>query len=67
MADPHFEGFGPDALKFLTALGFHQSREWFHENKKMYEHEVKEPLGRFMESASEAMETADLPFHGSRK
>ncbi|MEN0088151.1 MAG: TIGR02453 family protein [Pseudomonadota bacterium] len=67
MADRQFVGFGPDALKFLTALGFHQSREWFHENKKMYEREVKDPLGRFIEDASEAMGAAGLPFHGSRK
>ncbi|MEM1365972.1 MAG: TIGR02453 family protein [Pseudomonadota bacterium] len=67
MTQQQFEGFGPDALKFLTALGFHQSREWFHENKKMYEREVKEPLGLFIESASDAMEAAGLPFHGSRK
>lgn len=67
MAETHFEGFGPDALKFLTALGFHQSREWFHENKKLYEREVKEPLGLFVETASDAMQAAGLPFHGSRK
>jgi uncharacterized protein (TIGR02453 family) len=66
-SEKQFEGFGPDALKFLTALGFHQSREWFHENKKMYEREVKEPLGLFIESASRAMQDAGLPFHGSRK
>ncbi|MEO0635790.1 MAG: TIGR02453 family protein [Pseudomonadota bacterium] len=67
MSKAGFNGFGPDALKFLTALGFHQSREWFHDNKKMYEREVKEPLGQFVETASDAMEAAGLAFHGSRK
>ena len=44
MADPRFEGFGPNAFKYLAALDFHQSREWFAENRAMYEAELREPL-----------------------
>ena len=45
MADAaRFEGFGPDAFRFLQALDFHQTREWFHENRAMYEEQLRGPL-----------------------
>lgn len=58
---------GKKALPFLKALGFHQSREWFHENKPLYEAEVKQPLGDLIEHLSERMNAEGLPFRGSRK
>ncbi len=62
-----FAGFGQQALPFLKALGFHQDREWFHANKKLYESDVKRPLAAFVESASLAMAEAGVPLHGSPK
>jgi uncharacterized protein (TIGR02453 family) len=62
-----FEGMGQKALPFLKALGFHQSREWFHENKKLYESEVKTPLGDLIEHVSARMEAEGLPLRGARK
>ncbi len=35
-----FKGFGEKAIPFLKALDFHQSREWFHENRTLFEHEL---------------------------
>ncbi|MBV6656257.1 MAG: TIGR02453 family protein [Devosiaceae bacterium] len=58
---------GKKALRFLKALGFHQSREWFHENKPLYEAEVKTPLGDLVEHVYARMEAAGLPMRGTRK
>lgn len=66
MADG-FNGFGEQALPFLKALGFHQSREWFNENKALYEEQVKTPLGDLVEAASVRFEAIDVPLRGSRK
>lgn len=62
-----FTGFGTDALPFLKALAFHQSKEWFEENRETYERDVKTPLGALVASLSEAMERRGLPFRGDRK
>lgn len=64
---PAFEGMGQQALPFLKALGFHQSRDWFLENKALYESEVKTPLGDLIEHLSARMEAEGLPLRGSRK
>lgn len=58
---------GKKALPFLKALGFHQSRDWFHENKALYESEVKTPLGDLVEHVSARMEAEGLPLRGGRK
>ncbi|MEM9205533.1 MAG: TIGR02453 family protein [Pseudomonadota bacterium] len=62
-----FEGFGDKALPFLKAIGFHQSRDWFQENKKLYEKELREPLVALVEDVSTRFEKAGLPFRGARK
>lgn len=64
---PAFNGMGKKALPFLKALGFHQSRDWFQENKALYESEVKTPLGDLVEHVSARMEAEGLPLRGSRK
>ena len=35
-----FKGFGPQALAFFKALKFHQSKEWFEENRALYQSDV---------------------------
>ncbi len=68
MADiPPFDGLGEKALPFLKAVGFHQSRDWFQENKDLYESQVRGPLGDLVEHVSARMEAEGLPFRGSRK
>ena len=52
MSAGRFEGFGADALNFLRALDFHQSREWFADNRALYERELREPLSAFCEEAA---------------
>ena len=65
--DVAYEGFGDKALGFLKALGFHQSREWFHDNKAMFEEEVNEPRMRLVDSAAARLADEKIPLTGSRK
>lgn len=62
-----FEGFGPQALPFLKALGFHQTKEWFDANKPTYEADLKGPLGELVEDLSVAFAKAKIPLKGDRK
>lgn len=67
MSDTEFVGFTDKTLPFLKALDFHQNREWFHENKKLYEAHVKKPLGDLVDTTSARFAEAGLPLRGSRK
>lgn len=62
-----FQGFGPQALKFLTALAFHQTKAWFDENRALYESELKDPMGDLVEDLSAALGKAKIPLRGDRK
>lgn len=42
-----FQGFSPNALTFLTDLKANNTRDWFAENKKTYEFDVKLPANDF--------------------
>lgn len=66
-AAPAFPGFVPDTLKFLKALGFHQTREWFEENRALYVSAVKEPLEAYVAALSVACATQKLPLKGDPK
>ncbi|MFS2327059.1 MULTISPECIES: DUF2461 domain-containing protein [Brucella] len=61
-----FKGFGDKAIPFLKALDFHQNREWFVENKDLFEEHLKEPLGDLIEELTVRFEKAGLPFKGDR-
>jgi uncharacterized protein (TIGR02453 family) len=39
-----FDGFPPEALKFLRALKRNNNREWFQRNKHVYDEKVKQPM-----------------------
>ena len=67
METAEFNGFGKQAFPFLKALKFHANREWFQENKALYESDVKIPLGELAESAGAACQKAGLPFKGNSK
>jgi uncharacterized protein (TIGR02453 family) len=62
-----FKGFGEKAIPFLKALDFHQSREWFHENRALYESELREPLGDLVEALTERLGAAGFGLRGDRK
>jgi uncharacterized protein (TIGR02453 family) len=59
-----FQGFGPKALPFLKALGFHQSREWFAENRPLYESEIKQPMHAMIAGASLLFAEHGIPLKG---
>ncbi|MDD9909840.1 MAG: TIGR02453 family protein [Ahrensia sp.] len=67
MSECEFEGFGTEALPFLKALGFHQDRDWFHDNKALYESQLRRPLIALVETISHRFEQKGLPFRGARK
>ncbi|MEP7454679.1 TIGR02453 family protein [Phyllobacterium sp. SB3] len=67
MSEIVFKGFGEKALPFLKALDFHQNREWFLENKDLFEAHLYEPLGDLVDDLIVRFEKAGLPFKGDRK
>ncbi|OHV90762.1 DUF2461 domain-containing protein [Mesorhizobium sp. ORS 3428] len=62
-----FKGFGEKAIPFLKALDFHQSREWFQENRDLYLSELHEPFCDLVETLSERFSAAGLGLRGDRK
>jgi uncharacterized protein (TIGR02453 family) len=62
-----FTGFGKQALPFLKALDFHQSREWFKENRTLYESELELPRGDLVEALTAAFAANGIPLEGDRK
>ena len=62
-----FNGFGPDALPFFKALAFHQTKEWFDENRATYETQIKAPFGDLVEDLAAAFAKAAVPLKGDRR
>jgi uncharacterized protein (TIGR02453 family) len=65
--DTGFNGFGKKAIPFLKAIGFHQSREWFAENRDLFERELREPFGDLIDVLSLRLSEAGLGLVGDRK
>jgi uncharacterized protein (TIGR02453 family) len=62
-----FKGLGPQTLPFFKALGFHQTKAWFEENRAIYETEIKAPLGDLVEDLSAELKRRKIPLYGERK
>ena len=62
-----FKGFGQKAIPFLKALDFHQSREWFQENRDLFDSELHGPFCDLVETLTERFEAAKLGLRGDRK
>jgi uncharacterized protein (TIGR02453 family) len=60
-----FGGFGPQALPFLKALAFHQTKEWFAENKALYESQIRKPMGALLDAASDHFAALGIPLKGA--
>ena len=60
-------GLWAEALPFFKALAFHQTKEWFEDNRATYESCVKGPMGDFAEDAAAALARAKIPIKGDRK
>jgi len=62
-----FNGFGKDTLGFFKALAFHQNREWFQENRAIYEAQAKEPMLALLDTLSTRLAEAGVPLKGGPK
>ena len=62
-----FQGFGSQALPFLKALGFHQTKEWFEANRATYEGDLEDADGRSRRGPRAAFAKAKVPLKGDRK
>lgn len=67
MSDGTYQGFGDKALPFLKALGFHQNREWFHDNKDIFEEHLNEPRGRLIDDLAQRLADKKIPLTCNRK
>jgi uncharacterized protein (TIGR02453 family) len=50
-----FEGFRPEALRFLSDLGANNTRDWFHAHKEEYESLLLEPARDFVVALGESL------------
>jgi uncharacterized protein (TIGR02453 family) len=62
-----FTGFGPKALPFFEALKFHQNRDWFEENRGLYEADVLAPMVALIDDLTEAFANRKIPLRGDGK
>lgn len=62
-----FQGFGAQALPFLKALAFHQSKDWFEANRALYETEIKQPFGDLIDDLNAVLSKAGIPLMGDRR
>ena len=67
MSEVAYSGFGDKALPFLKALGFHQNREWFHENRAIFEEHLNEPRGRLIDDLAVRLAAKKIPLTCNRK
>ena len=51
-----FPGFTQDSLKFLANLKANNTREWFADNKKTYETEIRQPAREFAAEMADSLE-----------
>ncbi len=62
-----FTGFGEKALPFFKALEFHMNRDWFQENRALYDSDVLAPFSSLIESIDAACVARGLPMRGTPK
>jgi len=67
MTGKSYTGFGGKALPFLKALGFHQNREWFSDNRDIFEEHLNEPRGRLLDDLAVRLAERRIPLTCARK
>jgi uncharacterized protein (TIGR02453 family) len=55
-----FSGFGKGAIGFYEDLALHNSRDWWHTNKRRYEDEIRRPMEELLEDVSDEFGEAKL-------
>jgi len=56
-----FEGFSPQALRFLRDLAKNNDRAWFNPRKEIYQKELLEPLQALVADSTAALHKAKIP------
>ncbi len=62
-----FRGFGPKALDFFKALKFHQSKDWFQDNRSLYQSEVLDPMIALLDDLTERFGKRRIPLRADGK
>lgn len=62
-----FSGFSKKAFSFFRSIEFYQSREWYTENKAIYEKEALLPMICLVNELTERMKDLGLPLAGDPK
>jgi uncharacterized protein (TIGR02453 family) len=62
-----FEGFSPQALRFLRDLAKNNDRAWFTPRKELYRQELLEPLQALVADTTAALHKAKIPLGGDPK
>ncbi len=67
MSDAPFSGFTAEGLDFLRGLARNNDRDWFTENRTVFDGQLKPHLAALIRATSAAMEAADVPLRGAEK
>ncbi len=62
-----FQAFGTKALPFFKALAFHQNKQWYDENRSIYEEHVREPLSALLRDVSAQLARKKINLSGDPK
>lgn len=60
-------GFSDETFAFFKALNFHQDRDWFNENKPIYERSVREPMIALLGDLTARFEKEGIPLRGDKR
>ncbi len=66
MSAAAFSGFNPEAVNFLKELKANNTRDWFLQNKKTYEAEIKKPAALFSSVMAEELQTQTGQSHKAK-
>jgi uncharacterized protein (TIGR02453 family) len=66
MTDTEFPGFSKQAIQFLSDLKANNNREWFAENKTVYEQEIKRPARFFCDFMCDQLQGLTGTPHSSK-
>ncbi len=66
MTETTFSAFPAETLDFLSDLKANNNRQWFTDNKEIYERAVKQPADRFCAAIAARLETLTGQAHTSR-
>jgi len=62
-----FQAFGAKALPFFKALAFHQNKQWYDENRSLYEEHVRAPLSALLRDVAAQLARKKINLSGDPK